>query len=70
MSNVFFAEVNDAIIGGQAAMGMNYFAFFPGLENEYWQHKHECIRVTYAQDEAVVHEGVKVIADEVKKLYG
>ena len=43
--------------------------FFPGLENEYWQHKHECIRVTYAQDEAVVHEGVKVIADEVRKLY-
>jgi len=44
--------------------------FFPGLENEYWQHKHECIRVTYAQDDAAVHEGVKVIADEVKKLYG
>ena len=43
--------------------------FFPGLENEYWQHKHECIRVTYAQDEAVVREGVKVIADEVRKLY-
>jgi valine--pyruvate aminotransferase len=43
--------------------------FFPGLDHEYWQHKHECIRVTYAQDDAVVHEGVKVIADEVKKLY-
>lgn len=43
--------------------------FFPGLENEYWQHKHECIRVTYAQDDAVVHEGVKVIADEVRKIY-
>ncbi|MEN7973195.1 MAG: valine--pyruvate transaminase, partial [Verrucomicrobiota bacterium] len=42
--------------------------FFPGL-NEYWQHKHECIRVTYAQDDAVVHEGIKVIADEVHKLY-
>ncbi|VGO15824.1 Valine--pyruvate aminotransferase [Pontiella desulfatans] len=45
----------------------NYF--FPGLEHEYWQHKHECIRVTYAQDDAVVHEGVKIIADEVRKLY-
>jgi valine--pyruvate aminotransferase len=44
--------------------------FFPGLENEYWQHKHECIRVTYAQDEAVVAEGVKIISDEVKRLYG
>ncbi|MDH3981686.1 MAG: valine--pyruvate transaminase, partial [Kiritimatiellaceae bacterium] len=44
--------------------------FFPGLEDEEWQHKHECIRVTYAQDDAVVHEGVKIIAEEVKRLYG
>jgi len=43
--------------------------FFPGLD-EYWQHKHECIRVTYAQDDATVHKGIKVIADEVRKLYG
>jgi len=42
--------------------------FFPGLD-EYWQHKHECIRLTYAQDEQIVREGVKVIADEVRKLY-
>jgi valine--pyruvate aminotransferase len=44
--------------------------FFPGLENEYWQHKFECIRVTYAQDDATVQDGVKAIADEVRKLYG
>lgn len=42
--------------------------FFPGLD-EYWQHKHECIRLTYAQDEHIVREGIKVIADEVRKLY-
>jgi valine--pyruvate aminotransferase len=44
--------------------------FFPGLENDDWPHKHECIRVTYAQDEAVVREGITVIAEEVKQLYG
>jgi multiple sugar transport system substrate-binding protein len=33
MSNAFFPEVNDAMISGQAAMGMNYFAFFPALAN-------------------------------------
>ncbi len=43
--------------------------FFPGLENDDWPHKNECIRVTYAQDDAVVREGIKVIADEVRKLY-
>ena len=41
LSNAFFVEVNDAMIGGQAAMGMNYFAFLPALVNpgtnpDYW----------------------------------
>ena len=34
LSNAFFAETNDAMISGQAAMGMNYFAFLPALVNE------------------------------------
>lgn len=33
LSNAFFAETNDAFIGGQVAMAMNYFAFFPALVN-------------------------------------
>ena len=33
LSNAFFTEVNDAMIGGQAVMGMNYFAFLPALVN-------------------------------------
>ena len=33
LSNAFFAEVNDAFTSGQAAMAMNYFAFFPALVN-------------------------------------
>ncbi|QHI70685.1 valine--pyruvate transaminase [Tichowtungia aerotolerans] len=44
--------------------------FFPGLENDDWAHKNECIRVTYAQDDAVVRQGVQVIAEEVGRLYG
>ena len=42
--------------------------FFPGLKEE-WRHKHECIRVTYSQDAAVVQKGLKLIAEEVKKAY-
>jgi multiple sugar transport system substrate-binding protein len=34
MASAFFNEVNDAMISGQAAMGMNYFAFFPALVNQ------------------------------------
>jgi len=42
--------------------------FFPGLESD-WKHKHECIRVTYSMDENIIREGVKIIAEEVKKSY-
>lgn len=43
--------------------------FFPGLEGN-WQHSHECIRVTYCQDASVVEQGAKIIADEVKRVFG
>ena len=42
--------------------------FFPGLEED-WQHRHECIRMTYAQDSDVVRRGVAIIAEEVKRAY-
>ncbi len=42
--------------------------FFPGLADD-WRHCHECIRVTYSQDQAVVEAGLKIIAEEVKKAY-
>ncbi len=42
--------------------------FFPGLA-EAWPHKQECIRVTYSQDETVVREGLRIIAEEVKQAY-
>jgi multiple sugar transport system substrate-binding protein len=34
LSNAFFQETNDALINGQVAMAMNYFAFFPALASE------------------------------------
>jgi multiple sugar transport system substrate-binding protein len=33
LTNAFFNETNEALINGQAAMIMNYFAFFPALAN-------------------------------------
>jgi len=43
--------------------------FFPGLENDDWAHKNECIRVNYSQDEHLVERGIEIIAEEVKKAY-
>ena len=42
--------------------------FFPGLSED-WQHRHECIRVTYCQDAAMVERGAAIIADEVRQLF-
>ena len=43
--------------------------FFPGMEEDDWSHKDQCIRVTYAQDDAVVEEGISLIAEEIRELY-
>jgi len=42
--------------------------FFPGLEAD-WQHRDECIRMTYSQDDAQVARGIKAIAEEVRRAY-
>jgi len=42
--------------------------FFPGLQ-ENWKHADECIRITYAQDDNVVRAGIKIIANEARKVY-
>ena len=42
--------------------------FFPGLPEDDWKHRHECLRVTYSQDDDRVAEGLRIIADEVRSL--
>ncbi len=42
--------------------------FFPGLQ-ESWQHRYECLRVSYAQEDAVVQQGIQIIAEEARKAY-
>lgn len=41
---------------------------FFGMREE-WPHRHECIRVSYVQNEIQVREGVGIIADEVRNIY-
>lgn len=44
--------------------------FFFGLDDAVpWQHRNECIRVTYTMDEHTVREGIRIIAEEVAKAY-
>ena len=44
--------------------------FFFGLDDsEPWQHRHECIRMTFTMDERTVKDGIKIIAEEVRAAY-
>jgi valine--pyruvate aminotransferase len=42
--------------------------FFPGFDEE-WQHKKECIRISYSMKDEVVAKGLIIIAEEVNKAY-
>lgn len=42
--------------------------FYPGMKED-WQHRYECIRVSYTQADKIVAEGIKIIGEEVKKIY-
>jgi valine--pyruvate aminotransferase len=44
--------------------------FFFGLDDaESWQHRHECIRMSYTMDDRTVHEGIIIISEEVAAAY-
>ena len=42
--------------------------FFPGFD-EPWQHRHECIRITYCADPQKVRRGLAIIGEEMKRAY-
>lgn len=41
--------------------------FFPGLAPG-WRHADECLRITYAQDEAEVRRGLQIVAEELRTM--
>lgn len=42
--------------------------FFPGLETD-WPHRNECLRISFAQSETVVADGMRMIAAEVRGAF-
>jgi valine--pyruvate aminotransferase len=46
--------------------------FFPGMEtgeDTAWEHRNECLRVTYSQDDERVSRGLKIIAQTIREAY-
>jgi valine--pyruvate aminotransferase len=46
-----------------------HYFFFGDDDVDSWRHRHECIRMTFTMDERTVHEGIKIIAEEVAAAY-
>jgi len=42
--------------------------FFPGLD-EPWPHTDECLRISFAQQEDIVHDGIRLIGAEVRRAF-
>jgi valine--pyruvate aminotransferase len=43
--------------------------FFPGLDGD-WRHRDECIRISFAQEDAVVERGIRLLAREARTAFG
>ncbi len=42
--------------------------FFPGLDTD-WPHRHECLRISFAQSADIVAAGMRAIAHEVRRAF-
>ena len=43
--------------------------FFPGLEEDDWPHKHECIRISYADEWSRIERGLAIVIEEVRRAF-
>ena len=43
--------------------------FFVGLDTQNFPHAHECIRMSIAQDEAILRQGIAAIGEVVREAY-
>jgi len=41
--------------------------FFPGLEDDDWRHKHECLRISYADEWSRIERGLAIVVEEVRR---
>jgi valine--pyruvate aminotransferase len=45
--------------------------FFFGLPSDLqWPHRHQCVRITYSQSEESIVEGLRILADELRRVHG
>jgi valine--pyruvate aminotransferase len=59
-----------ARLKGRGVLVLSGQHFFPGLDEgpgEQWPHRDQCLRISYARDEATVRQGIEIIADEVRR---
>ena len=63
------AELYERLKAREVLVISGHYFFFGLNDSEPWQHRNECIRVTYTMDERTVRDGIRIIAEEVAKAY-
>ena len=43
--------------------------FFPGLDDDDWPHKHECLRISYADEWSRIERGLAIVIEEVRRAF-
>jgi len=49
--------------------GHHFFSGLDSPEDMNWNHRNECLRITYSQDEILVQKGLTIIAKEIHQAY-
>ena len=57
------------ILKGRGVMVLSGHHFFPGLGDDPWPHRDQCLRLSYAQDEEAVRRGIGILGEEVRRLH-
>jgi valine--pyruvate aminotransferase len=62
-SAVLYQELKKA-----GVLVMSGHHFFPGIET-HWPHRDQCLRISFAMDEATVQSGIEIIGKVVRSAY-
>jgi valine--pyruvate aminotransferase len=54
---------------GRGVLVVSGHYFFFGLDQPQWQHRHECLRISFTAPEAVLRRGLELLAEEVNQIF-
>lgn len=57
------------VLKSRGVMVLSGHHFFPGLGDDPWPHRDQCLRLSYTQDEQAVRRGIELLGEEVRRVH-